>query len=63
MRVQHEFGRDHLFQPELHFQRRLARRKPRAIADAEHMRIDRHGGLAEGHVEHDIRRLAPGARQ
>src|SRR6185295_3897643 len=33
MGVQHEFGRDHLFQPEFDLQRRIAGRQPRAVAD------------------------------
>ena len=63
MGVQHELGRDHLLQPELDLERRLAGRQPGAVADAEHMGVDRHGVFAEGHVEHDIGGLAPGAGQ
>ena len=63
MRVQHEFGRDDLLQPEFDFERRVAGRQPGAIADAEHVGVDRHGVLAERHVEHDIGGLAAGAGQ
>src|SRR5581483_6446279 len=54
MGVQHELRRDDFLEAELHLERRLARRKPGAIADTKYMRIDRHGVLAIGHVEHDI---------
>ena len=50
-------------QSELDLERGLAGRKPRAVADAEHMGVDRHRVLAERHVEHDIRSLAAGAGQ
>ena len=63
MGVQHEFGRDHFLQPEFDLERRLARCEAGAVADAEHMGIDRHGGFAERHVEHDIGGLAAGAGQ
>src|ERR1700727_3865952 len=53
MGVQHEFRRDHALEPQFHFQRRLALRQPRAVTDAEYMRIHRHGTLTEGHVEND----------
>src|SRR5262249_32780269 len=62
-RMQHELRRDDLLEPKLDLERRLARRKTGAIADAEDMRIDRHRMLAIGHVEHAVRRLAAGARQ
>ena len=58
MRMQHEFGWNHLLQPELDFERRVARRQTCSVADPEYMGIHRHGVLAERHVEHDIRRLA-----
>lgn len=58
MRMQHELRRDHLFETELDLERRLAARKPGAVADAEDMGVDRHGVLAKGHVEHDIGGLA-----
>ena len=31
---------------------------PGAIAESEDVGVDRHGCLAEGHVQHDVRRLA-----
>jgi len=41
----------------------LARRNPCAIADAEDMRINRLGGKLMPHIQNDIGRLAPHARQ
>ena len=43
--------------------RRPARRQPGAVADAEQMRVDGDGRLAEGDVEHDIGGLAADAGQ
>ena len=63
MGVQHEFGRDHLLEPEFDLERSIAGREPGAVADAKHVGIDRHGVLAKGHVEHDIGGLAAGAGQ
>ena len=63
MGMQHEFRRDYLLQPQFDLERRVARRQSGAVADAEHMGIDRHGVLAKGHVEHDIGGLAPDAGQ
>ena len=37
--------------------------RPVRLADAEDMRVHRHGGLAPGHVEHDVGCLAADARQ
>jgi hypothetical protein len=42
---------------------RLARRQPGPVAEAEDMRVDGDGRLAEGRVEHDIGRLAPDTGQ
>ena len=50
-------------QPLLDLFRRLAGRQAEPVADPEDMRVDRHGRLAEGHVEHDIGGLAADARQ
>ena len=49
----------------LHFdiERRLAGREPGAVADAENVRIDRDGRLAESDIEHDVRGLAADAGQ
>ena len=55
--------RDHALQPQLDIERRGARRQTGAVADPEHMGVDRHGVFAEGHVEHDIGGLAAGAGQ
>ena len=63
MRVAHVFRRDDADQPRLDLLRRLAGRQPEPVADPEDMRVDRHGRLAEGHVEHDVGGLAPHARQ
>jgi hypothetical protein len=41
----------------------LARRQAGAVGDAEDMRVDRHGRLAERGVEHDVGRLAAHAGQ
>ena len=41
----------------------LAGREAGAVADAEDVRVDRDGRLAEGDVEHDIRGLPADARQ
>src|ERR1700757_233136 len=50
MRMQHELGRNDLLKPELDFERSLARRKPGAVGDAEHVGVHGHRVLAEGHV-------------
>ena len=63
MRVAHEFLRDDADQSFFHRLRRLAGREAQPVADAENMRVDGHGRLAERHVEHDIGGLAPHARQ
>ena len=54
MGVQHEFGRNHLLQTQLDFQRRLPGRKPGAIADAINRAISRDPRevfLIEGHTD------------
>ncbi len=43
--------------------RRLARGQTQTVPNAEYVRIDGHGRLAESHVEHHIGRLSPDARQ
>src|SRR4051794_2369152 len=63
MRVQHELGWYHLLKPEFDLEWVVAGRHSRAIADAEHVGVDRHGVFAKRHVEHDIGGLAPGARE
>src|SRR5438105_15509642 len=63
MRVPHELWRHHLLEPELNFERRIARREGGAVTDSKNMGVDRHGVLAERHIEHDVRSLAAGARQ
>src|SRR3954464_4751733 len=59
MRVLQEFGRRELDQPVFHLARVVARGEVGAVGDAEDMRIDCHGRLAERRVEHHIRGLAP----
>src|SRR6185436_11061170 len=54
MGMEHEFGRHHAQQFNFHLERRLARRKSRAIGDAKDVRIHSQGAFAERHVEHDI---------
>ena len=49
--------------PHLDLERIFPDRQTRAVADAEHMRVDRHGRLAEGDIEHDIGGLAADAGQ
>jgi hypothetical protein len=61
--MQRPFGRYDLHQLFLDFERRLALRQAGAVGNAKDMRVDRHGRLAEGDVEHDVRRLAPDAGQ
>src|SRR3954466_6050326 len=63
VRVLQELGRRELEELQLDFQRVLAGRQLGAVCDAEDVRIDRHRGLAEGGVQHHVRRLAPDAGQ
>jgi len=63
MRMALEWRRHDLFQPVLDRARILARRQAGAVRDAEDMRVDGDGLVAEGDVEHDIRGLAPDAGQ
>ena len=63
MRVPHIFGRYHPDQSLLDLLRRVAGCEAEPVADPEDVRVDRHGRLAECHVEHDIGGLAPDARQ
>ena len=55
--------RHDLLQRQLDLERIFAGRQPGAVADAEQMRVDRDGRLAERDVEHDVRGLAADARQ
>src|SRR5581483_243788 len=52
MHVLQVLGRRELDEPVLHLARVLARRDAGAVRDAKNMRIDRHGRLAEGRVQH-----------
>ena len=63
MRAEQELGRDAAHQPVLHCARIGPGREAGAVADAEDMRVHGERRLAEGDVEHDIRRLAPDAGQ
>ena len=47
----------------LDFQRRFARRKPRAVADPEDMCIDGDGRLSKRRIQNYICRLAADSRQ
>ena len=51
----------HAIEGELDIERGLSRREPGAVRDPEDVGIDGDGRLAEGDVEHDIRRLAADA--
>ena len=57
------FARNHLHQPLLHRERRLAHSELQAIRYAKNVRIDGDGGAAEGDARHDVRRLPADARQ
>ncbi len=50
---------------QLHFHRQwgLAGRQPRAIADTEDVRIDRHRRFTKGNIQHHVGSFAPNARQ
>ena len=50
-------------QAQLHFQRILAGREPGAVGDAKDVRIDGHGGRAEGHIHDDVRCFASHTRE
>src|ERR1700733_3965755 len=63
MRVLPEFRRDEFQKLVLHGSLRLAAGEARAIGDAEDMRVDGNGGLAECGVEHDVGRFASHPRQ
>jgi hypothetical protein len=63
MRVQPKRLGNGFFQLELDLKHILARREPRSIAHAEDVRVDRERLLSECGVEHDVRSLAPDARQ
>ena len=63
VRVLPELVRRELLQPRLDFVDVVARREVGAVRDAEDVRVDRDRRLAEGGVEHDVRRLAADARQ
>src|SRR5258706_16233852 len=60
MGMQLEFGGNHALKAKLHLERRIARGKTGSIGNTEHVRIDRHGGFAISHVEHDVGSLAAG---
>ena len=61
MRVAPE-GRGHdFFEGRLDVVDGLSGRKSGAVADAEHVRVDREGFLPECSIEHDVRGLAPDA--
>ena len=55
--------RDALEQLLLNLDWRLARRQAGSVGDAEDMRVDRHRGFAERHVEHHVGGLAAHAGQ
>ncbi len=63
MRVQPERGGGRLVQLQLDRQHRLALGQAGAVADAEDVRVDREGLVAESGVEHDIGGLAPDTGQ
>src|SRR3954471_14736359 len=63
MRIAQEFGRRELHQAVLDLARILARREAGAVRHPEDMRVDRHRRLAEGGVQHHVRRLAADAGQ
>ncbi len=63
VRVTAEGLRDDLLELRFDLSDRLARREAGAVADAEDVRVDREGLLAEGGVEHDIGGLAADAGQ
>jgi hypothetical protein len=50
-------------QPTFNLFRRLARRKPKPVADAQYVGVDCHRVLTKSHVENDICGLAPNPRQ
>ena len=56
--------RDMLHKDLLGLLRRLGLvRQPNTVGDTENVRIDRHGGLTEGHGQHHIGRLPAHTRQ
>src|SRR4051812_40930282 len=61
VRVLLEFGLGEFHEPVLHGPRVLARRDARAVGDAEDVRVDRDGRLAEGGIQHHVRGLAADA--
>ena len=63
VRVAHELGRRRLQQFLLDRQRRLPRRQPGTVADAEDVGVDGDGRRAEGDVAHHVGGLAPDAGQ
>src|SRR5262245_43409844 len=63
VRMLHELRRHELEELEFHFERILARRDARAIRHPENVSVHGHRRLAEGDIEHHIRRLAPDAGQ
>ena len=63
MRMQPVFLGHALQQLQLDLERVLAGRQAGAVADAEDVRVDGDGRLAEGHVHHHVGGLAADARQ
>ena len=63
VRVDEVGRRNALEQLQLDLERVLARREAGAVRDAEDVRVDRHRGLAESDVEHDVGGLAADAGQ
>src|SRR6185436_20106644 len=63
VRVLEELGRGELQQSLLYGKDVLAWREAGPVGDAEDVRVDRHGRLAERGVQHDVGGLAPHARQ
>ena len=61
--VEPEFLRHNLQKLFFNFCGGLAFGKARAVADAEDVRVDRNGRLAEGDVENDVGGFAPDARE
>ena len=63
MRMHHEFRWDDFDKLQFDLEHILPRRQTGTVRHPEYMSVDRHGRLAERHVEHDIRGLAADARQ
>ena len=61
MGMQLEVVRCDFLQLALNLNHVFPRGQPRAVADAENMRVDSYGWVPESHVEHHIRRFPPHA--